>query len=180
MAFSTITPGHAKSLIDQGAVLFDIREESERARERIGGSRHLPLSNLESASAPPSAPAVMIFHCKSGGRTAAHMPRLQAYAGLSCDTYMLNGGLDGWRKAGLPVVIDRSQPIELQRQVQIVAGGLGLAGTILGSTVSPLFYIVPAFVGAGLLFAGISGFCGMAKLLMRAPWNRVTENASET
>ena len=70
------------------------------------------------------------------------------------------------------MVTDRRQPIELQRQVQIGAGSLALAGTLLGAFVSPWFYILPGFVGAGLLTAGVTGFCGMALLLMRAPWNR--------
>jgi len=74
----------------------------------------------------------------------------------------------------LPTVIDRRQPIELQRQVQIGAGGLAFLGTLLGLTVSPWFLGVPLFVGSGLLLAGLTGFCGMALLLQRAPWNRAT------
>jgi rhodanese-related sulfurtransferase len=91
----------------------------------------------------------------------------------SCEAFIVEGGLDAWRKAGLPVVTDRRQPLELQRQVQIGAGSLALAGTVLGLLVSPWFFIVPAFVGAGLVTAGVTGFCGMARLLMRAPWNRM-------
>ena len=72
----------------------------------------------------------------------------------------------------MPTQLDRSQPIEIMRQVQIVAGSLVLIGVILGYFVTPAFYALPAFVGAGLLFAGISGFCGMAKLLAIMPWNR--------
>jgi hypothetical protein len=62
--------------------------------------------------------------------------------------------------------------LELQRQVQIGAGSLALVGTLLGFLVSPWFFVVPAFVGAGLITAGVTGFCGMGLLLMRAPWNR--------
>jgi hypothetical protein len=62
--------------------------------------------------------------------------------------------------------------LELQRQVQIGAGSLALAGTLLGILLSPWFFVVPAFVGAGLITAGVTGFCGMAHVLMRAPWNR--------
>jgi prolipoprotein diacylglyceryltransferase len=80
--------------------------------------------------------------------------------------------LDAWRKAGLPVVTDRRAPIELQRQVQIGAGGMAFFGTLLGLTVTPWFFGVPLFVGGGLMVAGLTGFCGMAQLLMRAPWNR--------
>ena len=89
-----------------------------------------------------------------------------------CETYILEGGIDAWKKAGLPVALDRSQPIDIMRQVQIVAGSLVLIGAVLGFFVAPGFYALSAFVGAGLLFAGISGFCGMAKLLGLMPWNR--------
>ena len=68
--------------------------------------------------------------------------------------------------------LHRSQPIELQRQVQIAAGSLALLGVILGATVSPLFYALAGLVGAGLTFAGLTGTCGMARLLQLMPWNR--------
>jgi hypothetical protein len=70
------------------------------------------------------------------------------------------------------VGLDRHQPLELQRQVQLGAGLLAFLGTLAGVLVSPWFLIVPGFVGAGLTVAGATGFCGMARLLVRAPWNR--------
>jgi len=85
---------------------------------------------------------------------------------------MLAGGVDGWAAAGLPLVENRKAPLELMRQVQIVAGSLVLAGVILGFLVHPGFFGLSAFVGAGLTFAGATGFCGMARLLALAPWNR--------
>jgi rhodanese-related sulfurtransferase len=91
-----------------------------------------------------------------------------------CETYILEGGLDAWKKAGLPVTLDRSQPIDIIRQVQIVAGSLVLLGVVLGAFVAPGFYALSGFVGAGLVFAGTTGFCGMAHLLLLMPWNRRT------
>ncbi|MEH0100947.1 thiosulfate sulfurtransferase YgaP, partial [Escherichia coli] len=79
---------------------------------------------------------------------------------------------DGWKKAGLPVAVNKSQPLPLMRQVQIAAGGLILIGVVLGYTVNSGFFLLSGFVGAGLLFAGISGFCGMARLLDKMPWNQ--------
>ena len=96
--------------------------------------------------------------------------RLAAAAG--CEAYILEGGIDAWKKAGLPVAVDRGQPIEIMRQVQITAGALVLAGVLLGIWVAPAFLALSGFVGAGLMFAGISGWCGMAKLLGLMPWNR--------
>ncbi len=172
MTLRTITPENAKNLLDQGGILVDIREAEERAREHITNAHHLPLSKLGKSDVPTNNGKPVIFHCRSGARTLANSGRLAAAAGESCDAYIVEGGLDAWRKAGLPVVVDRGQPIEIQRQVQIGAGGMGLTGTLLGLLVSPWFFVVPAFVGAGLLFAGLTGFCGMAILLMKAPWNR--------
>jgi rhodanese-related sulfurtransferase len=120
----------------------------------------------------------VIFHCRSGARTQANAAQLADKFGASCEAFVVEGGIDAWRKAGLPVVTDRHQPLELQRQVQIGAGSLALAGTLLGLLVSPWFFIVPAFVGAGLVTAGVTGFCGMARMLMRAPWNRIVHGST--
>jgi len=178
MSLPTITPSEARRLLERGAVLIDIREADEHAREKIPGARHLPLSRLDAADAvvPPGKP--VIFHCKSGARTLANAPRLAAKLGEGCEALVVDGGLDAWRKAGLPVVSDRRQPLELQRQVQIGAGSLALVGTLLGLLVSPWFFAVPLFVGTGLIVAGVTGFCGMARILMRAPWNRAVYGSS--
>jgi rhodanese-related sulfurtransferase len=98
----------------------------------------------------------------------------------ACEAYIVEGGIEAWKKAGLPIAKDRSQPIEIQRQVQIAAGSLVLLGVVLGLAVSPAFYAVSAFVGAGLTFAGFSGWCGMATLLARMPWNRTTAAKATT
>jgi rhodanese-related sulfurtransferase len=167
MTLPTIDPVTAKRLIDDGALLVDIREPDEHARERVPGARNIPLSRLGSL---PAGAKAMVFHCRSGARTSGNAGRLAAAAG--CEAYILEGGLDAWKKAGLPVAVDRGQPIEIMRQVQITAGGLVLAGVLLGVWVAPALLALAGFVGAGLMFAGISGWCGMAKLLGVMPWNR--------
>ena len=121
---------------------------------------------------PTGGAKTVVFHCRSGARTAANAQRLASAAG--CEAYVLEGGIDAWKKAGLPVAVDQRQPIEIMRQVQITAGSLVLLGVILGTWVAPAFYGLSAFVGAGLMFAGISGWCGMAKILAVMPWNRRT------
>lgn len=103
-------------------------------------------------------------------RTAGACDRLAAR--VTGEAFVLAGGIDGWRRAGFPVATDRSAPLEIMRQVQIAAGMLILIGALLGTLVAPAWFGLSAFVGAGLLFAGLSGFCGMARLLMLAPWNR--------
>jgi len=173
MSLPTIDAVRAKCLIDDGAVLVDIREADEHAREHVPGVRHHALSKL-SAIDTADARAV-IFHCRSGARTAANASRLAGAAG--CDAYVLEGGIDAWKKAGLPVTTDTRQPIEIMRQVQITAGSLVVLGVVLGIWVAPAFLALSAFVGAGLVFAGASGWCGMAKLLGLMPWNRAVKAA---
>jgi rhodanese-related sulfurtransferase len=171
MTLPTISPTEAKAMLDRGAVLIDVREPDEHAREKIAAARNLPLSRFDSQS-PAREGRPVLFFCRSGARTLSNAARLASKTGEACDAYIIEGGLDAWKRAGLPVVQDRRQPLELQRQVQIGAGSLSLAGTLLGLMVSPWFFAVPLFVGAGLITAGVTGFCGMNHVLLRMPWNR--------
>jgi rhodanese-related sulfurtransferase len=84
----------------------------------------------------------------------------------------MEGGIEAWRRAGLAVEVDRRQPLDLMRQVQLAAGGLVLLGVALGFLAGPGFFALAAFVGAGLMLAGATGWCGMARLLRHMPWNR--------
>ncbi len=172
MTLPTIAPDEAKRLLGDGAVLIDVREADEFAREKIPGATHLALSRLDPASLAASAGKTVIFHCRTGARTTGNASRLASGIDPSCRAYILEGGMDAWRRAGLPVLKDERQPIDLQRQVQIGAGSLASFGTLLGLLVSPWFFAVPLFVGAGLMIAGFTGFCGLARVLVHAPWNR--------
>ena len=175
MSLPHISPAKAKELIDRGAILVDVREFDEYARSRIPAARHAPLSRLKRLEIGTEAPAV-IFHCRSGNRTASNTARLAQCTDY--DAFILDGGIDAWKSAGLPVVESKGQPIEIMRQVQIAAGSLVFAGTALGALVHPGFYAAAAFVGAGLVFAGVSGSCMMARLLAFAPWNRQAARAA--
>ena len=152
------------------AVLIDIRELDEFARSHIVGAHSQPLSTWERAHLSVDPDADVIFTCRSGMRTAGACDRLAART--SVDSFVLDGGLDAWVKAGLPVATNADAPMEIMRQVQIAAGSLVLIGVLLGFFVAPAWFGLAGFVGAGLTFAGLSGFCGMARLLMFAPWNR--------
>jgi rhodanese-related sulfurtransferase len=169
-SLKSIAPARAAELMRDGAILVDVREVDEHARERIPGARHHALSRVDAETPARPGDDVLIFHCRSGARTLANAGRLASAA--ACEAYVLEGGIEAWKKAGLPVAVDRRQPIEIMRQVQIAAGGLTLLGTTLGFFVTPAFHAVPALVGAGLMLAGITGFCGMATLLAAMPWNR--------
>ena len=172
MSIPLISPEEARQRLATGsAILVDIREPMEHARESIPGATPAPLSGFQPNSLA-GKPAV-IFHCQSGRRTADNASRLSR-CGAS-EVYFLEGGLAGWKAAGHPTNLDRSKPIEMQRQVQIAAGTLVLTGLVLAGLVSPWFIALSAFVGSGLIFAGVSGWCGMAKVLGAMPWNRVAE-----
>lgn len=177
MSLTKISPERAKSLLEQGAVLVDVREGAERAREYVSAARHLPLSKLDQTELGVEAGRPVLFHCRSGARTLASAAQLAAKLGVGCEGYVVEGGLEALKRVGVPVVVDRSQPMEMFRQVQIGAGSFVLLGALLGLLVSPWFFAVPLFVGAGLIFAGVTGFCGMARVLMLAPWNRTHQVA---
>lgn len=175
MTLSKISPRDAAARLASGeAELVDIRATDEYRREHIRGARSVPLDDVE-AHASGLDRSKTIFMCRSGNRTDVHCQRLADAAGG--DAMILEGGLQGWQSAGLPTVADKKAPLEIMRQVQITAGSLVLIGVILGTLVHPGFYGLSAFVGAGLTFAGASGWCGMAKLLGVLPWNR-TEGSS--
>lgn len=162
---ATITPQEAQRRIAAGAILVDIRDPDEYARAHIPCARNIPLSRLSRIEDAPE----VIFHCKTGMRTGANAEALAACS--DAPVYLLEGGLEAWQKAGLDCNVDRTQPLEIMRQVQIGAGALVLLGLVLGFTVSPVGFGLSAFVGAGLLLAGTTGWCGMAKLLAVMPWN---------
>ena len=170
MSIQTITAEQAGRLVRDGAVLIDIRNADEHARERIPEARLMPVGEIGRAPLPAAAGKAVIFHCRSGQRTMANADKLRA--STACDVYFLEGGLDAWKRAGLPVLTDSKQPLELMRQVQLAAGSLVLLAIALGAMVSGAFYLLGAFVGAGLVFAGATGTCGMARLLQLMPWNR--------
>ncbi len=166
MDLPPISPAEAHKLMAGGARLIDIRSADEHARTRIPGSENRPVDAMGRIGDSPA----VIFHCRSGMRTTANAARLAAAS--DCPAYLLEDGLDAWRAAGLPVAENRKAPLEIMRQVQITAGALVVLGVVLGLLVQPAFFGLSAFVGAGLVFAGSTGWCGMAKLLAAMPWNR--------
>ena len=167
-----LSPQQVRERLDAGlAVLVDIREPDEFARSHIKGAQSQPLSVWEKAHLSVDPDADVIFTCRSGMRTAGACDRLAVR--VSGDAFVLDGGLNAWEKAGLPLETNADAPLEIMRQVQIAAGSLVLIGVVLGFFVAPAWFGLSAFVGAGLTFAGATGFCGMARLLLLMPWNRV-------
>lgn len=175
-SLNPITAADLKRRLDAGdAVLIDVRETDEHAREHILGARLAPLSAIDAHDFDRDHAKAAVFHCRSGMRTQANAARLLA-RGFR-EAYYLDGGIEAWKSAGLPVHTNRKAPLEIMRQVQITAGLLILTGIALGVLMNPVFYALSAFVGAGLTFAGATGWCGMAMLLKTMPWNRTSLSA---
>ena len=156
---------------DGEAVLVDVREPFERAEEWIAGSVPEPLSAFDAAGVGRRNSATrVVFQCKGGKRSADAAGRFCADGE---PVYHLAGGIEAWKASGRPVSRPAKKPgIGVMRQVQIVAGTLVASGVGLGVALDPWWLVVPGFVGCGLVFAGTTGWCGMAMLLGRMPWNR--------
>jgi rhodanese-related sulfurtransferase len=159
----------AEQLAAREVAVIDVREPMEYASGHISGSLNIPLSRISQADLP-RGPLVLV--CQSGNRSARALSQL-VQQGHPHPVTDLVGGLPAWQQAGYSVRKLRNAPLPLMRQVQIVAGSLALLGVILSQAVAQGWIWLSGFVGAGLIFAGISGFCGMARLLAVMPWNRV-------
>ena len=170
---SEIDPRAAAYLVDAGdAVLIDVREPDERLVSAVPGSMPMPLSAFEPDAVMAAVDARRpIFHCRSGRRSVEAAALFTTSTGLSATS--LAGGIQAWRAAGLPTRSAARSPIPIMRQVQIVIGVVAVVFTLLGALVNPWFLAVPGFLGGGLVYAGVSGNCGMATALALMPWNRV-------
>lgn len=171
-----IPASECRRLIESGKTLdlLDVRTPAEFARMHARGARLVPLDELDPAAIAAQRGAIanpLYILCQSGGRAASACQRL-IDAGLA-NVYRVEGGADAWEKAGLPIERGESGVISLERQVRIAAGAIVFAGSILAWRVHPAFCLIPAFVGAGLVFAGVSNSCGMGMLLAKMPWNRI-------
>jgi rhodanese-related sulfurtransferase len=160
-----------KQWIDQQAVtLIDVREPSEYAGENIPGAKLVALSTFNPKDIPQSDRHKVVLYCQGGNRSPKAAQKL-FQAGFKEVTH-LSGGISAWKQAGYATQVNRNAPISLMRQVQIVAGSLVLTCTLLGVLVSPSFLIISGFVGAGLLFAGVTDTCMLGMLLAKLPYNQ--------
>lgn len=166
-----ISPRDLKEQLDKDqAVIVDVREPAEFRSEHIPHSYLIPLSDLDINKLPMKDKNI-VFLCRTGRRSGSacemfikHHPDINVYS--------LTGGLSAWKDAGYEIESSKSKFIPLDRQIQIAAGTLVLLGVLGGFFVSVYFYLLSAFVGCGLIFAGVSGWCGMGKFLAMMPWNK--------
>ncbi len=174
MSVNSITPQRLHELITTGEPieLFDVRTPVEFREVHVTIARNTPLTELDAKkiAATRSTDSPLYVICKSGGRGRQACEQIIA-AGYS-NVVNVEGGTQAWDTAGLPVIRGQ-KAISLERQVRIAAGSLVLTGAVLSHWVHPWWIGLSGFVGAGLIFAGITDTCGMGLLLARMPWNNV-------
>jgi rhodanese-related sulfurtransferase len=166
-----LRPEELKALLDGGECeLVDVREAVEWANGRVGGARHVALGDLAARCGEIGRNGVVVVMCQSGKRSrqAAALLRERGIANVQ----ELEGGFTAWETAGFETERDERAPWRLERQVRLAAGLLVLGGLSL-SLLWPGAIALSWFVGAGLVFAALTDWCGMGMLLSKAPWNRI-------
>lgn len=164
---ATIRPDELSARLGAGGRLIDVRTPAEFREAHVQGADNEPLDTLDPARHTGDQPLYVI--CKAGGRGRTACERLVA-AGRE-NVFNVEGGTQACIAAGLPIARGKGT-ISLERQVRITAGSLVLVGAALAWFVHPVWVGLSAFVGAGLVFAGVTDTCGMGMLLARLPWNR--------
>lgn len=164
----------------QGSVdLIDVRMPTEYREVHANGAVNVPLDSLnpqavaDSVGVSSNKPLYVI--CKSGNRSSKATQKFLD-AGIQ-NVVNVEGGTTAWVDSGLPAVRGKKS-VSLERQVRILAGFLALLGAVLGLAVHPYFVGLSAFIGAGLMFAGITDTCGMGMMLSKMPWNKCGDSGS--
>jgi rhodanese-related sulfurtransferase len=153
-----------------GVRVIDVRTSVEFEGVRVAGAESIPLDRLEPSRLIGGGGGSVLVFCQSGGRAGRAAERLAGAGVEGC--VVVEGGMDAWVAAGLPAVQGVGSGLPLMRQVQLVVGALGATGAGLALWVDVRWAWMPLVIGAGLLMAGATGFCGLALLLARMPWNR--------
>lgn len=144
---------------------------AEYAERHIPGVRSVPLDEFEKHRDEFKDKKTIYIHCRSGKRGEKAIEKLQAL-GVTAELVNVTGGIMAWQEAGYETGKHTTR-LPLMRQVFIAAGVLILLSHVLAALVAHQFVYLSVLVGAGLMISGITGWCGMALLLARAPWNRV-------
>lgn len=175
MSVKTISPQQLHELVQsgEGIELIDVRTPVEFREVHVTFAKNVPLDQLNASAvtagrSDSTKPLYVI--CRSGSRGQQACDRLQA-AGFT-NVVNVEGGTQAWDRGGLPVVRGK-KAISLERQVRIAAGLMVVIGAVLSVLASPNWILLSAFVGAGLVLAGITDSCGMAMILARMPWNQI-------
>jgi rhodanese-related sulfurtransferase len=157
---------------DQRARILDVRTPSEFDNAHIGGAYNVPLDQLsEHAHEVRAATGPVVLVCQSG-RRAQQAEQLLRRSGMA-NVHVLDGGMQAWLAAGQPVRRVRAR-VSLERQVRIVAGAIVAIASVAALLLEPMLAVIPALVGSGLVFAGVTDTCAMGMLLAKLPYNRAS------
>lgn len=171
MTVKHIDANTAKQWLDNNeAILIDVREPAEHAWQKITGAQLHPLGSICYSNIPQTDKKILI-HCQKGMRGSNACQKLIA-ENDALEVYNIEGGIEAWQQAGLPVESSGKKVLPLDRQVQLTIGLSVLTFGLLGYFVNPAFALGAAFFGAGLANAGLTGWCGLAKLMAKMPWNQ--------
>lgn len=179
---SSITAqGLNQLLLSRKVELLDVRTPGEFASAHLPGARSVPLDTLDTAAfvrerGPSSEPVYLV--CQSGTRARKAMERLQGAGFNEC--VLVEGGTQAWMDAGFPVERSGGRVLPLMQQVQIAVGLISVVGALMALLVTPWFALLPLLIGGGLIVAGITGYCRLAMLLAKMPWNRVANGSSHS
>jgi rhodanese-related sulfurtransferase len=177
MSSATISPRELFEAVQSGkrVELIDVRTPIEFREVHATIARNVPLNELDPANCTDGNSGTPVyFICRSGGRGKQACERLAA-AGFAHGVNV-EGGTRAWEQAGLPVLHGK-KAVSLERQVRITAGSIVLIGITLGILVHPYWIGLSAFIGAGLVFSGVTDTCGMGMLLARMPWNQTPKSS---
>jgi rhodanese-related sulfurtransferase len=152
--------------------IIDVRSPGEYASGHIPGAINIPLEQVETRLDDLGSGPIALL-CQSGRRAEMACQLLDPHGR---DLLLVGGGTKAWADSGMPLVASSSSRWSLERQVRLIAGLLVLLGSALAAFVGPGWIFLPAFVGAGLTFAGLTDICGMGLLLAKMPWNRAKTN----
>lgn len=161
-------------LRNQDAILIDVREADEFMQEHIPYAQSVPLSTLDVTLGvlPVPKDKKIIFQCLSGKRSTKACG-LVSTVWQGHTLYTLDGGISAWKNENLPIISKiKAVALPIMRQVQITAGLLILFMVALGFAGLTLGFVLAGMIGFGLMMAGLTGWCGMAMLLEKMPWNK--------
>ncbi len=178
MAIKNIDSATLKNWLDNNQVLLiDVREPAEYEANNIKGSQLISLANVSLKNLPEIGNKKLVLHCQAGKRSFNACQKLIA-ENEDLEIYNLEGGISAWIQQGYNFQSSKKFFLPIDRQVQVIIGSATFLTTIAGYFISSKFFIIPMVLGAGLIFAGLSGYCGLAILVAKMPWNKDSKKSN--
>lgn len=165
----------SKWLEKDDVIIVDVREKAEHEAIKINNSNLIPLVEICKNKLPEISNKKLVLHCHSGKRSLSACQKLLK-EDEDLEIYNLEGGINSWKNEGFKIETNNKFFLPLDRQVQLIIGLGVFIGSLLGFFINQIFFLLPIFFGAGLVFASLTGFCGLAMLVAKMPWNKSSKN----